>query len=133
MSTARWQRLPRTPTSASSCCKASRAFSLAALRGGWPHQATGRDGRKHGACPHPLPTREKGDRRSLVADAPDQFGAEESEIFRIELFDIARQAVGELCGLRRETAGIDHHPRIGQFGETLQFLGLVPDDVEIGD
>src|SRR6185437_2544455 len=66
-------------------------------------------------------------------DPADQLVFEESDVFGFEFTDVVGQTVGEFGGFRREARGVDHDARVGDFRQALQFLGLVPDDVEIGD
>lgn len=41
------------------------------------------------------------------------------------------QLIGQHGVFRRQACRIDHHARIGHAGEPEQFLGLIPDNVEI--
>src|SRR5690606_5613517 len=91
-----------------------------------------------GQTPHP--SRSRGEGKTVVlrplpllTRAPDQFVAKEPKILGVEAADSVAQAIGELGGFRRHAARIDRHLGVGNFGEALQFLCLIPDDIEKGD
>ena len=52
---------------------------------------------------------------------------------RFQLADVVGQPVGKFGGERIEAGGINGNARMGNAGEAGHLLGLVPDDIEIGD